>query len=77
MQGPIECKTEYQATCSTTQLEHLVEEDVPQCVVEEEESCEEETTGYSSKQKCMIWPVTRCKLVKRKVTKYTPSTKVI
>ena len=37
LQGPIECKTEYQTTCSTSQLEHQVEEDVPHCVVEEEE----------------------------------------
>ena len=57
-------------------MEHQVEEDVPHCVVEEEEKCEEETAGYSTKEKCMTWPVTRCKLVKRNVTKYTPSTKV-
>jgi hypothetical protein len=57
-------------------VEHQVEEDSPHCVVEEEEKCEDVAVGYSTDEKCMTWPVTRCKLVKRIVTKYTPSTKV-
>ena len=75
-QGPIECKKEYQTTCSTSKEEHQVEEDVPHCVVEEEEKCEEATTGYVTGERCMTWPVTKCKLVKKIVTKYTPNTKV-
>ena len=53
-----------------------MEEDVPHCVVEKEEKCEDSQGGFLPKEKCMSWPVTRCKLVKKVVTKYTPSTKV-
>lgn len=54
-----------------------MEEDVPHCVMEKEEKCEKAQGGFLSKEKCMSWPVTRCKLMKKVVTKYTPTTKVI
>ena len=76
VQGPTECKIEYQTTCSTSQVEHQVEEDVPHCVVEEEEKCEGAGGGYLTDERCLTWPVTRCKLVKKVVTKYRPNTKV-
>ena len=76
MQGPTECKTEYQTTCSTSQVEHQVEEDVPHCVVKEEEKCEGAGGGYLTDERCLTWPVTRCKLVKKIVTKYRPNTEV-
>ena len=72
----LECKKEYRTSCYTSKEEHQVEEDVPHCVVEEEEKCEEATTGYVTGERCMTWPVTKCKLVKKIVTKYTPNTKV-
>ena len=72
----MECRTEYQSVCATSQEEHQVEEDVPHCVVEEEKKCEEAPAGYLTRERCMSWPVTRCKLVKKLVTKHSPKTKV-
>ena len=43
LQGPIECNTEYESVCETSQIEHEVEEDVTECVTEDMEKCEDVT----------------------------------
>ena len=54
--------------------EHDVEDDVPNCVVEQEQKCDQVTQGYSTEEHCTSWPVKKCSLARAKVKKYTPET---
>ena len=54
--------------------EHDVEEDVPECVDDFEEKCEQLTQGYTTEEKCTKWPLRRCNLVKQQTKKYSPVT---
>ena len=54
--------------------EHEVQEDVPDCIDDEEVKCVDETQGYTTEQKCSRWPIRRCSLAKQTVKKFTPET---
>ena len=54
--------------------EHEVEEDVPDCIDDEEVKCVDETVGYTTEQKCSRWPIKRCSLGRQTVKKFTPET---
>ena len=48
--GPVECRTEFESQCNTYYHEHVLEEDVPDCVTIKEYKCETVTRGYSSEE---------------------------
>jgi hypothetical protein len=54
--------------------EHEVEDDVANCVVEQERKCSQVTQGYTSEEQCTNWPVKKCSLQREVVKKYTPET---
>jgi len=73
--GDVVCTTQYESECLTEQEEHQVEDDVAECQTVFEEKCEEDTSGYTSSQKCSKWPREECNLVKKNSIKFTPITK--
>merc|ERR1712141_19359 len=68
------CRTEYQSECWSKQIPHEVEDDVAECVTVQDRMCKEETSGYTTKEKCEDWPRQECTVVKKKVTKFTTMT---
>ena len=72
--GPIECTTEYQSECVTRYHEHQVEDDVPNCVEEQEYKCQQVTQGYTTEEQCTAWPVKKCSLQRERVSKFSPET---
>merc|ERR1712106_758039 len=73
-EGPEVCSTEYQSECETVQHEHDVEDDVVECRNDIESKCEDVTSGYTSSQACSDWPVQKCDVQRKPVTKYSPET---
>jgi hypothetical protein len=53
VEGPEICRTEYETICKTKQEVHEVEEDTVECKTEEEDKCNNETSGYTTKSKCV------------------------
>ena len=51
-----------------------MEDDIPNCQTVVEETCKEDTSGYTTDVKCSKWPREECTLFKKQSTKYTPST---
>jgi len=74
IEGEPVCRTEYQSECWSKQIPHEVEDDVAECVTVQDRMCKEETSGYTTKEKCEDWPRQECTVVKKKVTKYTTMT---
>merc|ERR1711892_1620905 len=74
IQGPEVCRTVYESECWTKQEVHDVEDDVVDCRTENEEKCEDETSGYTTSTKCSKWPKEVCSVSKKQVKKYTPMT---
>eukprot|EP00092_Neocalanus_flemingeri_P023887 GFUD01025912.1.p1 GENE.GFUD01025912.1~~GFUD01025912.1.p1 ORF type:complete len:697 (+),score=162.50 GFUD01025912.1:64-2154(+) len=74
-QGEELCTTEYESECVTEQLEHQVEDDVPECQTVVDEKCEDITSGYTSSQQCSKWPREECVLSKQNRKKYSPQTR--
>ena len=72
--GPEICRTVYESECWTKQEVHDVEDDVVSCRTENEEKCEDETSGYTTSTKCSKWPKEVCSVSKKQVKKYTPVT---
>jgi len=72
--GPEVCRTIYESECWTKQEVHDVEDDVVECRTENEEKCEDETSGYTTSTKCTKWPKEVCSVSKKQVKKYTPVT---
>merc|ERR1712004_492031 len=74
IEGEPICRTEYQSECWSKQIPHEVEDDVAECVTVQDRMCKEETSGYTTKEKCEDWPRQECTVVKKKVTKFTTMT---
>merc|ERR1719382_1331221 len=74
IEGEPICRTEYQSECWSKQIPHEVEDDVAECVTVQDRMCKEETSGYTTQEKCEDWPRQECTVVKKKVTKYTTMT---
>merc|ERR1711890_191806 len=74
IEGEPVCRTEYQSECWSKQIPHEVEDDVAECVTVQDRMCKEETSGYTTQEKCEDWPRQGCTVVKKKVTKYTTMT---
>merc|ERR550532_1592140 len=74
IEGEPVCRTEYQSECWSKQIPHEVEDDVAECVTVQDRMCKEETSGYTTSEKCEDWPRQECTVVKKKVTKYTTMT---
>jgi len=74
IEGEPVCRTEYQSECWSKQIPHEVEDDVAECVTVQDRMCKEETSGYTTQEKCEDWPRQECTVVKKKVTKYTTMT---
>ena len=72
--GPETCTTVYESSCVTRYHEHDVQDDVVECVVEQEEKCEDVTQGYTTESKCTKWPVQKCDKQSKNVKKYSPET---
>jgi len=72
--GPEICRTVYESECWTKQEVHDVEDDVVECRTENEEKCEDVTSGYTTSTKCSKWPKEVCSVSKKQVKKYTPVT---
>jgi len=70
-----DCRTHYESECVTQQEVHKVTDDIPNCQTVVEETCEEDTSGYTTNVKCSKWPREECTLFKRQSMKYTPSTR--
>merc|ERR1719328_675170 len=68
IEGEPICRTEYQSECWSKQIPHEVEDDVAECVTVQDRMCKEETSGYTTKEKCEDWPRQECTVVKKKVT---------
>ena len=52
----------------TDQLLFQVEDDVAECVTVQDRMCKEETSGYTTQEKCEDWPRQECTVVKKKVS---------
>merc|ERR1712038_120971 len=74
IEGEPICRTEYQSECWSKQIPHEVEDDVAECVTVQDRMCKEETSGYTTKEKCEDWPRQECTVVKKRVTKFTTMT---
>merc|ERR1712010_93145 len=74
IKGPRICRTLYESECWTKQEVHDVEDDVVECTTEVEETCEDNTSGYTTSTKCSKWPKEVCSVSKKPVKKYTPIT---
>ncbi len=44
------------ADCLFNDVVQQVEDDVVDCVVVQDEKCEDETIGYTTQKKCQKWP---------------------
>jgi hypothetical protein len=75
LSGPLECRTEYVAECWSKDEEHTVLDDVAECQTVNEEKCEEEVSGYTTREKCTSWPREVCTVNKQLKRKSTPNTK--
>jgi len=75
LSGPEICRTEYESECWTRNEVHDVTDDVVECTEVKEEKCEDETSGYTTQQKCSLWPVQKCEVKSKQVKKFTPKTK--
>merc|ERR1719500_829869 len=62
IEGEPVCRTEYQSECWSKQIPHEVEDDVAECVTVQDRMCKEETTGYTTQEKCEDWPGEECTL---------------
>jgi len=74
IRGPEICSTQYESECWTKNEEHDVTDDVVECETVKEEKCEDLNSGYTTEQKCSVWPKEVCKVNKKQVKKYTPIT---
>jgi len=74
IQGPEICSTQYESECWTKNEEHDVTDDVVECETVKEEKCENVVSGYTSEQKCSVWPKEVCNVRQKQVKKYTPIT---
>ena len=54
----------------TDQLLFQVEDDVAECVTVQDRMCKEETSGYTTQEKCEDWPRQECTVVKKKVRQF-------
>jgi len=73
--GPEICRTEYESECWTRNEAHDVTDDVVECTEVKEQKCEDETSGYTTQQKCSVWPVQKCEIQSKPVKKFSPRTK--
>jgi len=71
---PETCRTYYESECWTKQEVHDVEDDVVECKTEHIETCEDNTSGYTTNTKCSKWPKEVCSVSKKPMKKYTPIT---
>jgi len=74
IEGEPVCRTVYESECWTKQHEHAVTDDVAECVIVQDEKCEDETVGYTTQTKCHKWPRQECSVTKKDVKKYSPVT---
>merc|ERR1719458_2201485 len=70
IEGEPVCRTEYQSECWSKQIPHEVEDDVAECVTVQDRMCKEETSGYTTKEKCEDWPRQECTLEPVKTCKH-------
>jgi len=75
LSGPEICRTEYESECWTRNEAHDVTDDVVECKEVKEEKCVDETSGYTTEQKCSLWPVQKCEVQAKQVKKFLPKTK--
>ena len=72
-EGEVECRTEYKTECSTRQTAHQVMEDVVQCQTVSQEKCQDLSEGSQTRRECQSWPVQRCVVSQRNITKHSPT----
>lgn len=72
--GPEVCETVYESECETSYHVHEVEDEVANCWTMNVTKCHDVTVGYTTTQKCDIWPKQRCDLATKPVKKYSPET---
>ena len=75
-EGEVECRTEYKTECSTSRTgePHQVLEDVVHCQTVSQEKCQDLSEDTQTRRDCQSWPVQRCFLSQRNITKYSPTT---
>ena len=61
-------------TNGVIQEEHDVEDDVATCSTVQDETCTNESQGYTTIAKCLNWPREVCSVEKKSVKKFTPIT---
>ncbi|QQP39048.1 Uncharacterized protein FKW44_019805, partial [Caligus rogercresseyi] len=84
-EGPEVCSTEYENHCETKFKVYDIDQDEPSCEMVEEVRCRNVTVElihlhgsekrpFALQEHCEKWPVQKCKLSKRSVTKVHPET---
>jgi len=74
VQGEEICSTHFETECWTRQLRQQVEDDVPSCEPVVEQLCKEESTGYTTQEKCSSVTRLKCSIEKKVSYKYNPVT---